>query len=271
MQVLTGKPRSLIGMVHIGALPGTPHAVDAVPKLAAQARDEALALQEAGYDAVMIENMHDRPYLHTRVGPEIVAAMAVVAAAVANALAIPCGIQILAAANSEALAVAHAAGLRFIRAEAFTFAHVADEGTIEASAGELLRLRKAIGAESVMIMADIQKKHASHALTSDVTIADHARAVEYCCGDAVIVTGTHTGEAAAARDIADARQATTLPVVVGSGATPDLLHTYHAADAVIVGSWIKIAGDWRNPVCPTRARQLRDAFQNSTATPLSDP
>ena len=269
MQVLTGKPRSLIGVVHIGALPGTPHSADSVPKLAAQAREEALALQDAGYDAVMIENMHDRPYLRARVGPEIVAAMAVVAAAVANALAIPCGIQILAAANSEALSVAHAAGLRFVRAEAFTFAHVADEGTIEASAGELLRLRKAIGAESVMILADIQKKHASHALTADVTIADHARAVEYCCGDAVIVTGKHTGEAATASDIVDARQATTLPVVVGSGAAPEVLHTYHAADAIIVGSWIKTAGDWRNAVCPTRARQLQLAFHRATPSPTS--
>ncbi|MCB1096134.1 MAG: BtpA/SgcQ family protein [Verrucomicrobiae bacterium] len=262
MRILTEKPRSLIGMVHIGALPGTPHAVHSVAVLAAKAREEALVLQGAGYDAIMIENMHDRPYLRSRVGPEIVAAMAVVAGTVASSVEIPCGIQILAAANCEALAVAHAAGLRFIRAEAFTFAHVADEGTINASAGELLRFRKAIGAESVLIMADIQKKHASHALTSDICIADHARAVEYCCGDAVVVTGAHTGEAAKFSDLSNVRAATALPVVVGSGTTPDLVQSYSQADAVIVGSWIKVDGNWRNAVCPVRARQLRDAFHS---------
>ena len=264
MQLLTGKRRSLIGMVHVGALPGTPHAAAPVAELALRAKEEALALEEAGFDAVMIENMHDRPYLRNRVGPEVVAGMTVVATEVAGAVNIPCGIQILAAANSEALAVANATGLRFIRAEAFTFAHVADEGLIEASAGELLRYRRSIGAEHVMILADIQKKHASHAITGDVPLGDHARTVDYCCGDGVVVTGRHTGDAAAVSDISAARAATTLPIIVGSGATPDLVSHYHLADAVIVGSWIKVDGDWRNAVCPKRAVQFAQAYHAVT-------
>jgi predicted TIM-barrel enzyme len=38
------------------------------------------------------------------------------------------------------MAVAHAAGLEFVRAEGFAFAHVADEGVIQSSAAELLYL-----------------------------------------------------------------------------------------------------------------------------------
>ena len=38
---------------------------------------------------------------------------------------LPVGIQILAGANVEAMAVAHAAGLDFIRAEGYAYAHVA--------------------------------------------------------------------------------------------------------------------------------------------------
>jgi len=57
---------------------------------------------------------------------------------------LPIGIQILASANKEALAVAKAAELEFIRTEVFTFAHVADEGYMESCAGELLRYRKMI-------------------------------------------------------------------------------------------------------------------------------
>jgi membrane complex biogenesis BtpA family protein len=261
MQFLSGKSKSLIGMVHIGALPGTPHACGTVAQMTAQATFEAKLLQDTGYDAVMIENMHDRPYLKTRVGPEIVASMAVIAHAVVDALEIPCGIQILAAANKEALAVAHATGLAFIRAEAFTFAHVADEGMIDACAGELLRFRKLIGAENVRILADIQKKHASHAVTADISLADHARAVDYCCGDAVIITGGHTGVAANPSDLAEAKAATTLPTVIGSGSTPHNINQYSVADAIIVGSWIKADGDWKNPVCPDRAREFQRAFQ----------
>lgn len=72
---------------------------------------------------------------------------------------LPCGVQILAAANKEALAVALASGLQFIRVEGFVFAHVADEGLMNSCAGELLRYRKNIGAEHILVFTDIKKKH----------------------------------------------------------------------------------------------------------------
>ncbi len=62
-------------------------------------------------------------------------------------------------ANKEGLAVAKAAGGNFIRAEGFVFSHVADEGWMDACAGDLLRYRKTIGAEDVLIFTDIKKKH----------------------------------------------------------------------------------------------------------------
>lgn len=105
----------------------------------------------------MIENMHDTPYLKGGVGPEITAAMTAVARSVKETARVPVGIQILAGANREALAVALAAGLDFIRAEGFAFAHVADEGLIESCAADLLRYRKEIGAEKVRVWADVKK------------------------------------------------------------------------------------------------------------------
>jgi predicted TIM-barrel enzyme len=48
----------------------------------------------------------------------------------------------LAGCNFSALAVAHTCSLQFIRAEAFVFSHVADEGIMNASAGKLLRYKK---------------------------------------------------------------------------------------------------------------------------------
>lgn len=56
--------------------------------------------------------MHDVPYLHSeKVGPEIVAAMTRISSQVRDLLpSMPLGVQILAAANKQALAVALAAG-----------------------------------------------------------------------------------------------------------------------------------------------------------------
>jgi uncharacterized protein len=146
-----GAPRALVGMLHLGALPGTPRAARPLEAVIAQAAAEARVYRAAGFHAVMIENMHDRPYLRGAVGPEIVAAMTAAGREVRRETGLPLGVQVLAGANREALAVALACGAAFVRVEGFVFAHVADEGLIEASAGELLRFRRAIGAMDVRI------------------------------------------------------------------------------------------------------------------------
>lgn len=264
-------PRGVLGMVHVGALPGTPAASLAPAVLVAQAVLEARALAAAGFDGVLIENMHDRPYLRdsAEIGPEVTACMTAVATAVRAAVELPIGIQILGGGAQQALAVAHAAGLDFVRCENFVFAHVADEGMMDrAQAGPLLRYRKAIGAEHVCIVADIKKKHASHAITSDVDIAACARAAEFFLADGVVVTGTETGAAVDTGELRSVRAATKLPVLVGSGADPAQVGALLTlADAVIVGSWIKVDGRWQNPVDPARAAEFVRAARAAPAAP----
>lgn len=249
---ILGAERALIGMVHVGALPGAPFAAESIGALAARARDEARILADAGFDAVMIENMHDRPYVHAAHGPEVTAAMTRCALAVREAFAGPLGVQVLSGGEREALAVALAAGGAFIRVENFVFAHVADEGLLPtACAGALLRYRRAIGAEQIAIAADIKKKHASHAITADATIEDAAHAAQFFGADALIVTGRFTGDPADPDDLRRARAAAALPVLVGSGATPANAAALLAqADGVIVGSAIKTGGVWTGPVDP---------------------
>ena len=145
------RRKQVIGMIHVSALPGTPDYGGDVERIVNLAVAEAMIYRNAGIDALAIENMHDLPYLNGSVGPEIVAAMAIVGREVKREVGLPCGIQILAGANQAALAVALTAGLDFIRAEGFVFAHVADEGLMNAAAGELLRYRRAIGAEHIPI------------------------------------------------------------------------------------------------------------------------
>lgn len=244
-------------MIHTGALPGTPAHKTPLSEIVAHAVNEAGIYRDAGVHGLMIENMHDTPYLCGGVGPEIVAAMTLIGAAVKEASGLPCGIQILAAANKEAIAVAHAAGLDFIRAEGFAFAHVADEGIIQSCAAELLRYRKAIGAERVLVWADVKKKHSSHAITADVGIGETAHAVEFMRGDAVIVTGAVTGDAPKGSDIIEVKQKTTLPVYLGSGVTAANLAEFHSvADGFIVGSEFKVDGRWSAAIDPKRVKHF---------------
>jgi membrane complex biogenesis BtpA family protein len=257
---LCGAPRALIGMIHVGALPGTPACADPLERLVEVAVVEARAYREAGYDALMIENMHDRPYLNASVGPEIVAAMTVVGREVRSAVRLPLGVQILAGANLAALAVAHAVGAAFVRVEGFVFAHVADEGLIESSAGALTRYRRAIGATGVRIFADVKKKHAAHALTADVSLAETAVAAEFFLADGVIVTGPTTGRAADPAEVESVAHAVGVPVLVGSGVTAENLAAFTDADAFIVGSSVKRDGHWASPLDPDRAAAVARAF-----------
>ncbi len=249
-------PRALIGMVHLAALPGSPSASQPVDSIAAAAAAEARILAEAGFDAILVENMHDRPYLRRTVGPEIVAAMTVATAAVRAAVGVPVGVQILAGANLEALAVCVATGASFLRAEGFSYASVADEGLFaEADAGPLLRRRRELAATGVAVLADIRKKHSSHAISADLDLGEHAAGAAFMGADAVVVTGTATGSPTSVEDLAAARRGGPLPVVVGSGADAATVATLLAhADAVIVGSSIKRDGRWQKPVDPDRAR-----------------
>ncbi|MGQ0627469.1 MAG: BtpA/SgcQ family protein [Phycisphaerales bacterium] len=263
-------PRALIGMIHVGATPGAPGSRKSIPELAKDAAAEAAMYVQAGFDGVMIENMHDTPYVHGRQSPEVVVAMTACGIAVQNELArartrsrpLPLGVQVLSGGNHEALAVALGCGARFIRCENFVFAHVGDEGLMPiAEAGPLLRYRRAIGAEGVAVYADVKKKHASHALTADLSIAEAAAGAVFFGADGLIVTGVATGKATELTDVEAVREeAGNRPVLVGSGANPGNVSGYLAVAAgVIVGSACKRGGDWRNHLDRKRLDAIRRA------------
>jgi membrane complex biogenesis BtpA family protein len=249
MKFLQDNKKTIIGVIHVDALPGTPKFSGSISNIITKAKAEAQIYQDAGIDAIAIENMHDVPYLKQKVGPEVTATMTAIGYEVKNSTGLPCGIQILAGANKEALAVAQAANLDFVRVEGFVFAHVADEGLIDGCAGELLRYRRRIGTDKVLVFTDIKKKHSAHALTADVDIVETAHAAEFFLSDGVIVTGKATGVETDLEDLAQVKSAVNIPVLVGSGITADNVDRYlGVADALIVGSYFKKEGHWANGV-----------------------
>ena len=199
IRLLSRKP-FLVGMVHLRGLPGSPsydNQVMPVKKVYEIALTEATALKNAGMDGLLIENMHDVPYnCGSSVGPDVVAHMTAISTLIRKEFPdTPIGVQVLAAANRQAIAVAAAADLDFVRVEGFVFSHIADEGFINSCAADLLRFRKSIEAENVSIFADVKKKHSSHAITSDISHSCVAEAARFCKADACIVTGAKTGHA----------------------------------------------------------------------------
>ena len=241
-------------MVHTLPLPGSPQWQGDFSAVLTRAKQDAEALLRGGCDAILIENMGDNPYLNGAVDSETLAAFSIVCHELSK-LNAPFGIQLLAGANDQALAVASITGASFIRVEAFAYGHVADEGWMDACAGPLLR-RRAVLNQNINIWADVQKKHAAHNVTADLSIQDLAHGHKFAGADALIITGASTGVEASHRDIIDANEAG-LPVYVGSGIT---IHNIDAiaplCTGVIVGSFLKEDGDWRKAVDITRVKRL---------------
>ncbi len=255
-----GSPRALVGMLHVDALPGTPSSRMTLDAIVEQAIAEARVYRDEGFTAVAIENMHDRPYLRGAVGPEIVAAITAIAREVKREAHLPLGIQILAGANREALAAAHASGADFVRVEGFVYAHVADEGLIESCAGELLRYRRQIGAERVLVLADIKKKHSAHAITADVSIVETAKAAQFFLADGVVVSGPATGLAASPEEVRAVADGVQIPILVGSGLSADNLPQFAHATGFIVGSSVKRGGRWDQPLDRASVRAVVRAW-----------
>ena len=256
------RHKSIIGMIHLKALPGTPKYAFNSSYIIEEALKEAKIYKKAGIDAIMIENMHDVPYLKNGVGHEVSSLMSLIAYLIKQDTNLPVGIQILAGANKEALAAAKSSSIDFIRAEGFVFAHTADEGIIEAQAGELLRYRRHIDADNIAIFTDIKKKHSSHAITQDVSLLDTAKAAQFFLSDGVIITGNHTGIAVSVDDLKALKDQIDIPVLVGSGITIDNVKNYFPlCNAMIVGSHFKEEGFWKNELSYERVSNFMDAVK----------
>lgn len=251
------QAKSFIGMVHLQALPGTPNNQFSPEKIIEKAVTEAHLLKKIGFDSILIENMHDVPYLNNNAGHEISTLMSIIGYEIKKLTQLPVGVQILAGANKQALACAFAANMDYIRAKGFVFGHIADEGYMDSCAGELLRYRKQMGAESIAIFTDIKKKHSSHSLTADVSITATAEAAEFFLSDGIIITGNSTGQEASIQELTLVKQAVKIPVIIGSGISiANLGNYFEKADAFIVGSSIKKHGKWFNEIDPEYAKRL---------------
>jgi membrane complex biogenesis BtpA family protein len=164
---------------------------------------------------------------------------------------------VLANAAIPALAVAKAAGASFIRVNQWANAYVANEGLIEGEAARALRYRAMLRATDVRVFCDSHVKHGAHAIVADRSVAELTRDLEFFSADAVIATGQRTGDSAQLDEVRVIADATSLPVLIGSGVTEDnVADLLTIADGVIIASSLKEGDVWWNPVDAERVRSF---------------
>ncbi|WP_421724827.1 BtpA/SgcQ family protein [Bauldia sp.] len=260
-----GPTKPVIAMVHLGALPGSPlhDGARGLDGLIADAAKDLAALQAAGFDAVMFGNENDRPY-EFDVDTASTATMAYVIGRLAADLSVPFGVNVLWDPMST-MALAAATGAAFAR-EIFTGTYASDMGPWSPDAGKAIRYRDRLGRSDLAVLYNVSAEFAWS--LDQRSLPDRARsAVFSSIPDAILVSGTITGEAAAMSDLEAVKAVLPdTPVLANTGVKHDTVaDVLRVADGCIVGSSLKVDGDTWKPVDPDRAtefmriaRQARD-------------
>ncbi|MCA9982759.1 MAG: hypothetical protein KDE09_14475 [Anaerolineales bacterium] len=244
-----GKKKAVLGMLHLGTMPGTPFYEDGSYEATFErAMRDARALYEGGASGCLVQTV-DRAY---PAGDEADYARVVGVAHIVRAIAqmtgpeFQIGVQIMWNALKASLAVAQVSGGSFLRCTALIGATMSPAGLVQANPHDFLRYRKHIGAQNIKLVAEVDGMH-FHWHGGDKTTPEVARMARSNGAHAVEVA--NPDEETALRLIHDIKKAMPeMPVILGG-------HTNHGnaarllakADGAFVGSCFE-EGGWAGPI-----------------------
>ncbi len=257
-----GVAKPVVGMVHLAPLPGSPRFAGDRTGIRRRAVYDAEILAAGGVDGLIVENFGDAPFYPDDVPKHVVASMTRAVSAVCDAVDLPVGVNVLRNDADAALSVAAATDASFVRVNVHTGARVTDQGIVEGTAHETVRLREGLDTD-VRILADVDVKHSA-------PLADRPPAevvgdtVERGLADGVVVSGAGTGRAVDTDHVSRVAGASErldgAPVFVGSGVTADSIgELLRLADGVIVGTALKRHGETTYPVDERRVSEIIEA------------
>jgi membrane complex biogenesis BtpA family protein len=250
--------KTVIGMAHIGALPGSPlyDSSGGVPKLIEKVLADVSRLQAGGVAAIMFGNECDRPYVF-KAPPEGIAAMTAVVQAVKPALKVPFGIDYLWDPMAS-VAIGATTGASFVR-EIFTGVFASDMGLWQPDCAGAVRLRQQMGRADMKLLFNINAEFA-HPIDGRPIELRARSAVFSSLADAILVSGPITGRPAdpsALRKVCEA--ITDVPVFANTGVTlANVKAVLSIASGVIVGTHFKVGGNTWNPVDGDRVKRFMD-------------
>lgn len=254
-QEVFSAAKPLVACVHLLPLPGAPLYGGGMAAVYEKALEEAAIFKSSGVDGLIVENFRDKPFYPSKIPGETLAALTAVTREIVRETRLPVGVNALRNDAGAALAAATAAEAHFIRVNVHMGAVVSEQGIIQGTSHETLRLRTALRS-GVLIFADVGVKHAAP-LADRGLAAETKDLAERGLADAVIVSGELTGSETRLEDVEAVRAHTSLPLLIGSGATPENIHKiFNKVDGFIVGSYFKKDGKGNNFVDGERVRKF---------------
>jgi membrane complex biogenesis BtpA family protein len=260
---LFAAAKPIIGMVHIGALPGTPlyDEKKGVEGLIEDARTDLAALTAAGFDGIMFGNENDRPY-QLQADQASVATMAYIIGRLKDLISCPFGVNVLWDPIAS-IALAAATDAHFVR-EIFTGTYASDMGIWSPDAASALRYRRQLERSDLVTLFNVSAEFADSLDTR--SLPDRARsAVFSSIPDAILVSGQITGEAAELSQLEAVKAALTdIPVLANTGVKHETVSDIlKIADGCIVGSSLKKDGHTWNMIDPARASDFMERVRKT--------
>ncbi len=246
--------RPIIAMCHLQPLQGDPYysGLDGIEKVIDAARNDLLALQEGGVDAIMFSNEFSMPYL-LKVEPITIAVMARIIGELMDEITIPFGVDVLWDPFAT-LDLAVAVGAKFVR-EIFSRVYASDFGLWNTNFGEVVRHKQAIGGENIKLLFNIVPEAAVY--LSKRNIVDITRSTVFNHQpDALCVSGLTAGVETDISLIETVKKvAPETKVFANTGVNiENVKRQLSIADGAVVGSTFKFDGVFENSVDSKRVK-----------------
>jgi membrane complex biogenesis BtpA family protein len=262
------KHHPLIGVVGFPALPGAiGYQGTSRADLIDRAVADAWAYTEAGFDALMIQNLGDVP-VGAKVGPETVAWLTALGLSIRAITPLPLGVCVLKNDGCAALAVAQAIEAAFVRVKVWVGAMVGAEGIVQGCARAVLQFRREIGAEEIAIFADVHDRTGIPLAGMSLEETAH-EALWFGRADGLVITGRSETETLEWLQRVKATVGD-VPVWAGGGANARNLSRFmSSADGILLASAAKVGGQMQNPVDAQAAQALTQAAREWCKLPTS--
>jgi membrane complex biogenesis BtpA family protein len=253
-----GKKKAILGMVHLGAMPGTPfYEEGSYEATFDKALGDATALFEGGATGCLVQTV-DRVYsTKDESDPARIAGVANIVRAIARATGpdFQIGVQIMRNALKASVAVAKVCDGTYVRCGALVGATLSAHGLVEANPLEVLTYRQQINARHVKLIAEVDSMHFKW--FGGKPVAEVAQSARYVGADAVSLGDPN--DDTTIEMIRQVRKAVPgMPIILcGYTKFENAVRLLSEADGAFVGTVLE-KGKWGGPIDVDRVRQYMD-------------
>lgn len=158
----SGKKKVIIGMVHLGPLPGTPfYEEGSYATVKERAIADGMALYRGGASGCLVQTIDQVYSTADEADPARIAGVANIVHEIARSTGpdFKIGVQILRNAIQASLAVAKVSGGSFVRCGALVGATMTGDGLMDSNPLAVMRYRRQLNAKDIKMIAEVHSMH----------------------------------------------------------------------------------------------------------------